>query len=460
MIYALIALAIALVACIFLCFKLSVKSGGSVGNEERIRTLEADCNKLLTEKAILQERFDQANKRLAAELQSEEKRINELKDSHNRQLAELKESHAAQIAMLNDEHARQLADERASVGERFKALAADLLNANSQQLDRNSRISIEAALAPMKTSLEAFTKGYRECYDIENRDRLSLREEIRSLHELNTRVEKEAGKLASALKGDTRVQGRWGEMMLANILEHSGLQEGRWFVTQESSADEEGRQLRPDAVIHCPKDRDIIIDSKVSLSDYLRMLEADSPEQKSSFAKAHLRSVESHIKELRDKDYQSKIGAKNGDFVLMFMPHEGAYIEAMNANPDIWQKAYEGHVIIVSPTHLVTVVRLVEQMWQNEDRTVNSEKIATTGQKMIDSVQAFLKDMDDLGKSIDKSQQMYSSALKRLTTGNNNVLRVAENLKQLGIKSKKALPERFAELEEDTESDGAEALLP
>ena len=149
MIYALIALAIALVACIFLCFKLSVKSGGSVGNEERIRTLEADCNKLLTEKAILQERFDQANKRLAAELQSEEKRINELKDSHNRQLAELKESHAAQIAMLNDEHARQLADERASVGERFKARAADILNAKSQQLDRHSRIRRLAALAPV-----------------------------------------------------------------------------------------------------------------------------------------------------------------------------------------------------------------------------------------------------------------------------------------------------------------------
>ena len=145
----------------------------------------------------------------------------------------------------------------------------------------------------------------------ESRPPVAARGEIRSLHELNTRVEKEAGKLASALKGDTRVQGRWGEMMLANILEHSGLQEGRWFVTQESSADEDGRQLRPDAVIHCPKNRDIIIDSKVSLSDYLRMLEADSPEQKSTFAKAHLRSVEgARQKELRDKDYQSKIGAK------------------------------------------------------------------------------------------------------------------------------------------------------
>jgi len=399
--------------------------------ERRIHELEM-------EKALAEERLDQAHKQMAAQIEAADKR-----------LAEIKESHRQQLESLQEEHQRQQANEREVMGERFKALASDILQANSRQLDLHNRQSLEAALSPMKTSLEEFTKGYRECYDIENRDRLSLREEIRSLHELNTRVEHETGKLATALKGNTSVQGRWGEMMLANILEHSGLQEGRWFVTQESVTDADGSRLRPDAVIHCPKERDIIIDSKVSLTYYLRMLEADSAEQRKALAKAHLQSVEAHIKELRDKEYQSKIGAKKGDFVLMFMPHEGAYIEAMNANADLWQKAYDGHVIIVSPTHLVTVVRLVEQMWQNEDRTVNSEKIASTAQAMIDSVSAFLKDMSAMGDSLEKAQTAYDSALKRLQSGNNNILRVAGRLNELGIKSKKALPERFTDTGND-----------
>ncbi len=422
-----IILASALAVCLFICYRIYKMPRRDPEADRRIHELEM-------EKALAEERLEQAHKQMAVQIETADKRM-----------AEIKESHRQQLESLQEEHKRQQADEREMMSERFKALASDILQANSRQLDLHNRQSLEAALSPMKTSLEEFTKGYRECYDIENRDRLSLREEIRSLHELNTRVEHETGKLATALKGNTSVQGRWGEMMLANILEHSGLQEGRWFVTQESVTDNDGTRLRPDAVIHCPKERDIIIDSKVSLTYYLRMLEAESAEQRKALAKAHLQSVETHIKELRDKEYQSKIGAKKGDFVLMFMPHEGAYIEAMNANADLWQKAYDGHVIIVSPTHLVTVVRLVEQMWQNEDRTVNSEKIASTAQAMIDSVSAFLKDMSAMGDSLEKAQTAYDSALKRLQSGNNNILRVAGRLNELGIKSKKALPERFTD---------------
>lgn len=428
---AIIILAVALVGCLVRCFAL-VKS-------------RPDTRPLEMEKALAEERLENAKREQAASAEAAEKRIAELRDSYERQLAELKEAHRKQMDMLNEEHRRQVESERESIGERFKAMAADILQSNSRQLDLHNKQSLEAALSPMKTSLEEFTKGYRECYDIENRDRLSLREEIRSLHELNSRVERETGKLATALKGNTSVQGRWGEMMLTNILEHSGLQQGRWFVTQESTTVEDGSRLRPDAVIHCPKERDIIIDSKVSLTYYLRKLEADTDEQRAAMSKAHLQSVEAHIKELRDKEYQNKIGAKKGDFVLMFMPHEGAYIEAMNANPDLWQKAYDGHVIIVSPTHLITVVRLVEQMWQIEDQTVNSEKIAATAQTMIESVTAFLKDMATMGDSIDKVRTAYDSAVKRLKSGNNNVLRVAEKLDKLGIKAKKAMPERFIE---------------
>ena len=419
--------------------------------------------------------------RIAEQKHSYERQLDELRQSYIRQLDELKALHARQLAEVRDAsqkqldelradnarqldelreaHSAQLAHERETLGERFKAIASDILQANSKQLDEHSRASLEAALSPMKTSLEEFTKGYRECYAVENRDRLSMREEIKALHELNTSVGREAGKLASALKGNTSVQGKWGEMVLANILEHSGLQQGRWFVTQETTTSGEGQRLRPDAVIHCPKDRDIIIDSKVSLTAYLSMLDADTDEERALLMKAHLQSVEAHIKELRDKEYHKNIGAGKGDFVLMFMPHEGAYIAAMNANPELWQKAYDGHVVIVSPTHLVTVVRLIEQMWQTEDQSVNSQKIAETAETLLTSLTAFFTDMSSVGDTLEKAQKTYDTALKRLKSGNNNVVRVATRLKDLGVKAKKEIPQKLQDAD-DEESISIQPISP
>lgn len=392
--------------------------------------------------------------RLQQELNSSRRAAEEIRAAEAKAAAD-------RIAELKETHRAQLEHEREVLGERFKAIAADVLRDNSRQLDERSRASIEAVISPMKTSIEEFTKGYRECYAVENRDRLSLREEIKSLHELNSQVGREAGRLAAALKGNTRVQGRWGEMVLANILEHSGLQQSRWFVTQESTtAADDGQRLRPDAVIHCPKDRDIIIDSKVSLTAYLRMLEADSDQERADLAKAHLQSVENHIKALRDKEYQKNIGARKGDFVLMFMPHEGAYLAAMNANPDLWMKAYDSHVVMVSPTHLITVVHLVEQMWQTEDQTVNTLRIAEFGTKLLESLTSFLADLDAVGTGLDRARASYDSAVKRFTSGNNNVVRMAERLHELGLKSKKKIPARFSDTDtEDTAGDTAGSIV-
>ncbi|MDE6333840.1 MAG: DNA recombination protein RmuC [Muribaculaceae bacterium] len=421
--------------------QLELERVAASGKAEAER-VEAEWSRALDRAQAAAEEIREAEARAAAMRLDDVQRLNEV------QIRELKTSYEAQIAELKESHRVQLEHEREVLGERFKALAADVLRDNSRQLDERSRASIEAVISPMKSSIEEFTKGYRECYAVENRDRLSLREEIRSLHELNSRVGREAGRLATALKGNTRVQGQWGEMVLANILEHSGLQQSRWFVTQESTTiGADGSRLRPDAVIHCPKDRDIIIDSKVSLTAYLRMLDADSDQEKADLAKAHLQSVENHIKALRDKDYQKNIGAKKGDFVLMFMPHEGAYLAAMNANPDLWMKAYDSHVVMVSPTHLVTVVHLVEQMWLTEDQTVNTLRIAEFGTKLLESLTAFLADLDAVGTGLDRARSSYENAVKRFTSGNNNVVRMAERLHELGLKSKKKMPVRFADSE-------------
>lgn len=415
MVIACIILAVALAALIFVYLRLS-----------------ASCRRLDKEVVLANASKEKAEERLLAEKESAARMLDEKKESYERQIAEIKAACEQRIA-----------DERKSIGERFKAMAAEVLQSNSQQLDRQSRASVEAVLAPLKTQFEEFTKGFRECYTVESRDRLSMREEIKRLHELNLQVGAEAAKLTHALKGNNNIQGRWGEMVLKNILENSGLESGEWFVTQDYTQTEEGEVLRPDAVIHCPGQRDIIIDSKASLTSYFAYLDSDDEDNRKDLMKDHIRSIENHIKTLRSKDYQSKVGAKKGDFVFMFMPHEGAFLAAMHAKPDLWQNAYDSHVVLASPTHLITTLQLVEQMWKSEKQSINSQEIAKQGTDLLNSIHAFLTDLSAVGTSLNAAQKGYNSAMHRLQTGNNNVLRVAERLGQLGIKGKKELPKRF-----------------
>lgn len=350
---------------------------------------------------------------------------------------------AASETLLKQKEAdfqKRIDDERAALGERFRALASEILQANSEQLNKLSRSTLETVLSPMRTSLESFTKDFKESYSAESRERLSLREGVSKLMVLNEQVKDETARLANALRGDTRVQGHWGEMVLTNILEHSGLEQGRWFVTQDSTTTDQGRVLRPDAVINCPQERKIIIDSKVSLSAYLDWLNAETEAARESCAKAHVISVRNHIKELADKAYQDSIGVVKGDFVLMFLPHEGAYMLAMSHDPQLWQRAYDSRVIIVSPTHLVTVVRLVEQMWRLDDANANALRIADRAAKMMDKMAGALTSLDNVGKAIEKARDAYDTAIGQLNTGPGSVLRQLEQLQQLGVKAKKPLP--------------------
>ena len=378
--------------------------------------------------------------RLAELRNSHEQQIKQLTDSYTSQLSQQKDAYEKQIVELKASHAERLADEREAIGQRFQSLAAEILKSNSEQLDKNSRQSIETVIGPMRTQLEEFSKGFRECYSVESRDRLTMREEIKRLYELSMQVGAETSRLTHALKGNTRIQGQWGEFVLSNILEHSGLESGEWFVTQDSTTLEDGSIVKPDAVIHCPGNRDIIIDSKASLKAYFQFLESDDDTEREQLMKAHVRSIENHIKTLRDKDYQNKVGAKKGDFVFMFMPHEGAFLAAMRAKPDLWQNAFDSHVVLASPTHLITTLQLVEQMWKAEKQSVNAQEIALQGNKLIDSIQAFLSDLNSVGENIKKVQKSYDSAVHRLSSGNNNVLRVAGRLAELGVKPKKPLP--------------------
>ena len=334
---------------------------------------------------------------------------------------------------------KRLSDARQSVSDSFRAMATDTLDATVKKHGEVAARNLEAAMAPMRDAFEKMSQEFMKRTIDTSNERTLLQDGINSLKALNMQVCDETRRLSVALRGNTGFQGRWGEMVLENILEGSGLEQSRWVVYQETTTTTEGDRFRPDAVIHCPRGRDIIIDSKVSLKSYLNMTEALSEEDRKTFSEDHLRSVETHLRGLSNKEYQTRVGAGKAGFVLMFIPHEGAYLAAMQSNPDLWQRAYDRHVVIVSPTHLVTVVRLVEQMWQTEDQTAKSIAIAEEATRMMDQLNDFLNDLVETEKAIDKAHEKVLSAHKRLATGNGNVLRRAEKLKTLGIKTKKDL---------------------
>lgn len=427
-----------------------------------IAALQKDAHDHELARATAEQKLQTALSAIDCEREAARMRAEETARAHRQQMDEcraaaerLLEARTAdaerRTAEMRRAYEERLASEREATGERFKAIAADILQANSRQLDERSRLSLETVLGPMKTSLDNFTKDFKDCYSSEHTDRLSLREGIESLVRLNLRVSDETRNLTQALKGNNQWQGRWGEMVLQNILEHSGLERGRWFVTQQSSTDEDGERLRPDAIINCPQERKIIIDSKVSLTSYLQLSSADSDTERAELGKAHVRSLENHIKCLRDKGYQDRIGVNKADFVLMFVPHEGAYIAAMNADPALWQRAYDSRVIIVSPTHLVTVIKLVEQMWQTDDRNVNALRIAEEAGKILDKLSGFLADLAKIDDGLAKARDAYSAAVSKLSSGRGNLLGRADLLRSLGAKATKPVPARFASHDSDDE---------
>jgi len=333
--------------------------------------------------------------------------------------------------------------------QRFSELAAKVLMDNSETLREQNKNGLTEVLAPMKENLENFRKAITERYDNEARERFSLGERIRELVDLNRTVGRETRRLTDALKGNSRMQGDWGEMILDNILERAGFRKGYEYTVQESVSDADGHRLRPDVIISYTEGRKIIIDSKVSIQDYLNMLNADTDTAREQYARAHILSVKKHINELRNKSYQDIVGEGRFDYVLMFIPHEGAFLAAMNLDNQLWQTAYDSHVLIISPTHLMSIVKLIEQIWRHDKQNRNALAIADEAGKMLDKFRGFLDDMERLDKTLSQSRDAWNSAFSKLTAGPGNLIAKAQKLEALGAKSKKGLPSRYLPESED-----------
>lgn len=364
---------------------------------------------------------------------------------------------AADMIDNSEKRFNALADKLIADSEqRMTNAAYGMLDTTSRKLKEQNEERLGEILAPLREDITQFKKTVAESYQTEARERFSLSERIRELISLNQSISQQAKELSEALRGNSKVQGDWGEMVLETLLEKSGLRRNVHYVIQPTRDDdgkvlrnEQGVLLRPDVVINYPDRRCIVVDSKVSLTAYVNLVNAEDAESVARYGEQHVASVKAHIKELAGKKYQDYVGNRRTDFVMMFIPNEGAYMTAMNLEPTLWQQAYDARVIIISPTHLLSAVRLVQQLWQQDDIKRNAIEIADEAGKMYDKFVGFVDDMEKIGKAIDSVRVTHEEAVKKLSTGKGNLIRRATEMKRLGAKAQKIMPQSLVDSSED-----------
>lgn len=329
----------------------------------------------------------------------------------------------------------------------FKLLAQEIFEEKSRRITETNRENLQQILDPLSEKLIDFKRKVEETYDRESKERFSLQSSIKELVELNNRISNEANNLTKALKGDSKIQGDWGEMILETILEKSGLRKGEGYFTQEYLKDgmerhmvsDQGKRMRPDVIVAYPDKRKVIIDSKVSLTAYIKYQESELPDEQKRALTEHLLSVKRHIDELSAKKYDDY--DQSLDFVMMFIPNDGAYLTAMKEDSTLWSYAYDRRIVLISPTNLITALKLISDLWKREYQSRNALDIAERGGRLFDKFVTFVEHMKRMGDYIDKSQKSYSDAMKSLSEGNGNLMMQAQQLKDLGVKAKKSLPQ-------------------
>jgi DNA recombination protein RmuC len=323
----------------------------------------------------------------------------------------------------------------------FENIAHKILKENSIEFTSTNQKNIGEILLPLKEKILNFEKKVEETYEKGLKDQTDLKAELKKLQELNLRISTEAQNLTHALKGDVKKQGNWGEIVLERVLERSGLVRGREFEREVVDENSDGKQIRPDVIVHLPDKKHIIIDSKVSLIAYERLVNSTNDEERSQFVAEHLRSLRSHIKGLSEKHYSSARGLNSPDFVLLFVPIESSFSLAVQEDQELFNYAWDNKVVIVSPSTLLASLRTIASIWKQENQTRNAIEIANLGSSLYDKFVNFILDIEKLGKGLDTAKGSYENALNKLHTGRGNLVKTAEKLRDLGIKTQKAIPD-------------------
>ena len=397
-----------------------------------------------------------------AQLASESNQYQQRAETLSEELGQLKVELREQQVTLDKE--RRSASEKLELLEKnrdalkqeFENLANRIFDQKSERFSQQSKTSLDSLLNPFRDQLQDFRKRVEDVYTTETRDRQALRSEIKSLQELNRQITEEAANLTRALKGDKKIQGNWGELILERVLERSGLRKGVEYETQGSYRDEDNQLLRPDVIVHLPDQRNLVIDSKVSLVAYQQWVTADQEEERAAALKQHVEAVRNHIRSLSEKDYSQLNGLHSPDFVLLFMPIEPAFVAAFQQDENLFAEAFERKIIVVTPTTLLATLRTIENIWRYERQSQNARRIADRAGAVYDKLRVFVEAMEKLGSQLHTAQGTYDNAMNTLTRGRGNLISQANRFVELGVRVKKELPKSIVDQAEVDSEDADE----
>ena len=416
--------------------------------QNQINRLEVEKSKTEERSKILEESLDKSN----LELASERNKVIELNSS----LASFKADNNNLLERLNEQK-NELTDLQNKFTKEFENLANKILEEKSSKFTMQNKENLDQILKPFGEKIKDFEKKVDEVYVNDSKERAGLVQQIKTLHELNQQMSKEAVNLTNALKGQTKTQGNWGEFILENILEKSGLKKGREYLVQESLTTEDGKRFQPDVLIILPEDKTIVVDSKVSLNAYERYSSAEDDSEKIQALRDHIISLRNHIKGLSAKNYQNLYQIQSLDFVLMFLPIEPAFSLAVQAEPALFNEAFEKNIVIVSPSTLLATLRTIASIWRQEKQNKNALEIARQGGALYDKFVGFVEDLIGIGNKIDATKDGYVNAMKKLHEGSGNLVSRAEKIKSLGAKANKSLPKAL--LDRTDNIDGEDEIL-